>query len=411
MAAAIFEALSTLRFAIETETDADSPDNETTYKAIRGAIEALFKICFSDGFTGTASTNPPNDTTGILTHAGAAQSVDEHNGRTLVITSGLARGNFYTIDDTAAQTITCTGDNLYSDGVRSGDYFEIFYDIKTNADGHDHDGVNSKPSVGVDAAAITQAELKTTDAEVSVDVNYQNTDTAQLAAGDYAFFPTFKGETTEIDFTGFINESITTSYTELRVKFYNNSTDTPRFGYANQKYIQASGEVHWIFLMLKKTGSIKRPYKTFSAADHPCYGKGLIEHPFGNTFDPKLHDIVVINPSRAECKKIVAGKIPSEKGGYLTLTDIESGVGVDYDRPERSFLEVFLEMFEIQESKEATWPGEPITVALPKIHDGKIVSDWRFMPYGTIIKPIKRIIKKPNYITPLKIKEKRAAKN
>ncbi len=160
MAAVIFRALSNLRFAIETETDADSPDNETTYPAIREAIEMLYKLCFSDGFTSTASINPPNDNTGVLTHAGAAQDVDEHNGRTLVITSGLARGDFFTIDDTAAQTIICTGDNLFSAGVRSGDDFEIFYDIKNNSDGHDHDDVNSKPVQGVAVGSISRDEIE-----------------------------------------------------------------------------------------------------------------------------------------------------------------------------------------------------------------------------------------------------------
>jgi len=160
MAASIFKAISNLRFALSTETDADSPDNETTYGAIREAIEYLFKILFSDGFTGTASANPPDDNTGVLTHAGAAQVVDEHNGRTLIITSGNAVGNFYTIDDSAAQTLTCTGDNLYSDGVRSGDDFEILYDIKANADGHDHDGVNSKAATSQLAGShvVTKAD-------------------------------------------------------------------------------------------------------------------------------------------------------------------------------------------------------------------------------------------------------------
>lgn len=168
MAAEIFKAISNLRFALDTETDADSPDNETTYGTIREAIEYLVKILLSDGFTGTASANPPDNNTGVLTHAGAAQDTDEHNGRTLMITSGNAVGNFYTIDDTAAQTITCTGDNLYSDGIRSGDYFEILYDIMTNTDGHDHDGVNSKISA-IGGGSAGAAILAAADAEDGIE--------------------------------------------------------------------------------------------------------------------------------------------------------------------------------------------------------------------------------------------------
>jgi len=54
----------------------------------------------------------------------------------------------YTIDDTddANDRLVCTGDNLYADGVRSGDSYKILYDLKNNTDGHNHDGVNS-PSV------------------------------------------------------------------------------------------------------------------------------------------------------------------------------------------------------------------------------------------------------------------------
>lgn len=143
MAAEIFTALSNLRIILETETDDDSPLNLTTYRAIRYAIEALFILFFSTGDTGSATTNPPDDATGVLTDTGAAYAVDVHNGRTLLMTSGDAKGELYTIDDGTATTLICTGDNLYSDGVRSGDDYHVLYDLLVNTDGHDHDGVNS----------------------------------------------------------------------------------------------------------------------------------------------------------------------------------------------------------------------------------------------------------------------------
>jgi|GEM_PF-2017095 len=399
MAAAIFEALSTLRFAIETETDADSPDNETTYKAIRGAIEALFKLCFSDGFTGTASANPPNDTTGVLTHAGAAQGVDEHNGRTLVITSGLARGNFYTIDDTAAQTITCTGDNLYSDGVRSGDYFEIFYDIKTNADGHDHDGVNAKGAYVADAA-IGQAKLKTTTGSVDYEGlggGAWNLET--LPGGEYGFYPQVKGSGAGIAFGAMIlNEdlTITTGYI-TNISLY--ATGVGQIVYAQQRYVQASGEVHWIFILINKsTGKV---ISMWQAPDHPCFGNRGIVHPFGS-FDPVKHEIIVVNPTLDEVEKIRARTLPAEGGGWLTREKIAAGIEEDYFAPARDFIEVFEEMYEIEESKEAAWPNIPVTIALP--------NNWNLLPLGSKIQPVRRVIKRPDYITPLKIKEKRAAK-
>lgn len=149
MADEIFKGIDQLRMVLDTETDADSPDNQTTYLSVVQMIEALFLLGYATGTSGTATSDPPNDTTGYFYDTGAGFVDDEHNGRTLVITSGSAKGNFYTIDDTVAASdyVACTDDNLYADGVRSGDDYIILYDLKANTDGHDHDGVNSKEVV------------------------------------------------------------------------------------------------------------------------------------------------------------------------------------------------------------------------------------------------------------------------
>jgi len=131
-----------IRIIQEGETDADSPLSEELMSQIRENLEALMILGYYTGDARTASADPPDDATGVLTHAGAAFTVDEHNGRSLVIIDGNGAGGIYTIDDTAAQTVTCTGDNLYSDGVRSGDAFKIFYNLK-NTLAHKHDGVDS----------------------------------------------------------------------------------------------------------------------------------------------------------------------------------------------------------------------------------------------------------------------------
>ncbi len=138
-----FFSLSALRTLLATETDNNSSLNQQLMDTIRQNAEALLMLVFSTGVTGAADNNPPNDTTGVLTDAAPGFAVDAHNGRTLLITSGLAIGNLYTIDDTTTTTIVCTGDNLYADGVRAGDTYQIFYDLKNNLDGHNHDDVNS----------------------------------------------------------------------------------------------------------------------------------------------------------------------------------------------------------------------------------------------------------------------------
>ena len=135
--------LSNFRPILTTETDADSGATEELMSQLRENIECLLMLMFGTGVTGSATEDPPNDTTGVLTDSARSWDVDVHNGRTLVITSGLAAGFCYTIDDTTATTAVCSGDNLYSDGVRSGDTYKIIYDFKVNTDGHNHDGVNS----------------------------------------------------------------------------------------------------------------------------------------------------------------------------------------------------------------------------------------------------------------------------
>jgi len=151
----IFNDLNNLRMVLDTETDADSPDNETTYNGIRYMLEALYILGYSTGVSGTASQNPGNGSSGHFYDNTKSWVNDEHNGRTLLIKSGSAKGNFYMIDDTAGTSrLDCTGDNLYSDGVRSGDYYEIFYDLKNNSSGHDHDGVNSAPAILEDGQVV-----------------------------------------------------------------------------------------------------------------------------------------------------------------------------------------------------------------------------------------------------------------
>ena len=233
MASVIFTGIDALRMVLETETDADSPDNETTYGAIRKAIEVLFLLLLGTGDSGTATSDPPDNTTGVLTDTGAAYDVDEHNGRTLLITSGNARGNIYTIDDTAATTLTCTDDNLYSDGVRSADDYVILYDTLVNTDGHDHDDVNSKPVMGVADDAITQSELKISTGSVS-------TTTAEeklLPGGLYGFYPQVKKTG-----GGTMGASITAGYTSstytTNIRLTVNATGGT--AYAQQSYVSAS---------------------------------------------------------------------------------------------------------------------------------------------------------------------------
>lgn len=135
-----------LRMLLEHETQADAPVNEETESQVRENIEALLMLMAYTGTTGTLSTDPANDTTGLLYCAGLTFLQDEHNGRSLVMTSGAAKGNIYPITDTPAvptyHYLRCDGHNLYADGIRAGDRFMVFYDL-ANLQAHTHDGVDS----------------------------------------------------------------------------------------------------------------------------------------------------------------------------------------------------------------------------------------------------------------------------
>ena len=185
--------------------------------------------------------------------------------------------------------------------------------------------------------------------------------------------------------------------------------------YADVNYVAASGEVFWIFVLMRN-GKIA---STSSASDHPAYGNGVMEVPFSPAdYDlSKGDEIILINPTLDEVQRINARCLPKEGGGFLTRKDIKAGAKRDYMAAKKPFNKVFRELFEIQESKQADFPDIPVTVALPDVHEGVVVSDWRMMPQkiynsetklweGVKVESIKRVIPRPDFVTPLQIRER-----
>jgi len=181
------------RFILDTEDDADSPINEELMQQHRENFEALILLLFATSITGTASATPTSPATeDTLTDSGKSWSVDQHQDRTLLITSGTAKGLFYTISSNTDRTLVCAGDDLEADGVVSGDTYAILYDIKANTDGHDHDGINSKKVTSVADGAIDTAQLASgavTSAKIengtiaSADLAYNAGEVRQQGAG------------------------------------------------------------------------------------------------------------------------------------------------------------------------------------------------------------------------------------
>jgi len=395
MALEIFRAISNLRLVLETETDYDSPDNETTYKAVREMIEILYQLLLDTGDSGTATANPTETT---LTDSGAAYDVDKHNGRTLVICSGKAKGTFYTIDDTTATTIVCTGDTLLADGVLSGDDYKILYDIKTHTSGHTHDGFNSAGASVADNqitqakmadnaigqaemadSAIGQAELKTGFAESLNAINAGSSTLCWLPGGVYGF-PTFYVKAdigTYVTTAGYVGQVCTTSYAYITFKM-SNSDSSQHYGYIYQKYITASGEVFWhMTLREKSTGNIISKY---CGPDHPCMQQNKdpedYPHPWVDEFDSEQHEIIVVNPDKNMLENIRKSR---SKSGLSVLETIEN----EYD---------------LDETTEPNWPTEKVTVGLPP--------DWEEKAMGDSIVPIRKVIPKPAYVKTAALKLK-----
>ena len=126
------------RFILDTEDDANSPLSEELMTQLRENLVGLLILMLDTGVSGTAT----GVSTATLTDTGDCGGITD--GWTLLITSGAAKGNIYTIDSHTANTIVCTGDDLEADGVAATHTWKALYDCKVNADGHDHDGINSK---------------------------------------------------------------------------------------------------------------------------------------------------------------------------------------------------------------------------------------------------------------------------
>jgi len=282
----------------------------------------------------------------------------------------------------------------------------------TAANNHDHDDSNSKAVVKVGTNAVNQAaiaanavgqsELKTSSSSTS-----GTSGNRTMTGGLYCLYPQVK---TGIYETGdfLLADNLSSTSYATRIAYAGSGQ-----GYSQHYYVSASGEFHWIFLLYEKgSGKI---IATSQAPDHVCFGNRGFEHPFGS-YDPSKHEIVVINPDLDDVQRIMARMIPKEGGGYLTRAESLAGIVEDYFAPKRDWFDVFNEMFEIQESKEADWIPEPVSIALPEMLHG-IPVDWRFVPQRVLdpktgelipvkVDPIQRVIPKPDYITPLQIIEK-----
>lgn len=285
-----------LRTLLDTETDHDSPGSEELVSQIRENIEALFMLVLGTGTSGTATSDPINSTAGYFYDTAGGYADDEHNGRTLVILSGSAKGNSYTIDDTVASVhrLACTGDNLYADGVRSGDSYIILYDVKVNTDGHDHDGINScAPVLANNSIANFKLHTATSSASGSLTAGSP----VSITMHDYSFFPSIQtngtgpfvvgGVTSGGDTVGRFSIGGDTSDTYAVYWRYVTATDEP-FLYAIRD--RATGEIIHLWTSEDPPDS----YKGCDATPEDFVPPIVIKNADGTPWlDPEKHEEVV----------------------------------------------------------------------------------------------------------------------
>ncbi len=169
----------------------------------------------------------------------------------------------------------------------------------------------------IKANAVITTMLKTTTGEVSVAANTWSDQT--LPGGEYGFYPQFKAATAGGNSVAVFYESskgtMGTSYV-ANISFYNASYTC----YVQQRYVTASGEDMWIFLLLDR--DTKQIIAAYQAPDHPAYGNGgdfdKVPHPFGS-YDKDKHEIVLVdNDTIAELE----AQVTQEKS-LLTLINEE----------------------------------------------------------------------------------------
>ncbi|MBU2556131.1 MAG: hypothetical protein KKF98_16900 [Bacteroidetes bacterium] len=235
------------------------------------------------------------------------------------------------------------------------------------------------------ASAVAQAKLKTSQGSVSgISAIWVS---LTLPGGEYGFREQLKGGTVGNYYQASLldptaDDGLTTSYATI-ISYRTSGGAT---FYAQQRYVTASGEVHWVFVLRDKI--TKDIISMWQAPDHPCFGNGgkplLTPYPFLN-YDSNSCEIIVINPSKEQILEM------QQKTIKLSETE-----------PDRCLLQVITEDYIIDETTKPSWPDIPVTVGLPP--------DWNEAWLSlTPVQPIKKMIPKPDKIIVASLKLKKIA--
>lgn len=139
-------------------------------------------------------------------------------------------------------------------------------------------------------ANVTTAKLKTATSEQSSAANAN----IAVTGGSYCFYPQVKASSAENQSRKIWVENVGNLGTSYAT--YVGITVTGATGYAQFRYVTASGQDHWLFVLIDKAS--KEIISSSSAPDHVCFGNGndplKLVHPFLN-FDQAKHEIILVD--------------------------------------------------------------------------------------------------------------------
>lgn len=140
--------VAVIRETNDNEVDFQSPlSEEIMMVAFRDAIREVEDLVVSNGrglLVGVVDADPPDQANSYIEDAdptvGSINRADKFNGLTLLMLDGDAEGNLYKITDTdATNKRIVVAENLYDEGVREGDSYQVL--------GHRHDEIDSLAAV------------------------------------------------------------------------------------------------------------------------------------------------------------------------------------------------------------------------------------------------------------------------
>ena len=263
-------------------------------------------------------------------------------------------------DDTDARVTAVDSDTILSldaDIFVSGEDYEIFdkdsgnitmgygsalidYDFKTQV-------------MTLTGAMVGQGALKTDTEEETSDLATATVVTYTFSSvGSYGFYPQIKAEAStsnlQVNIRGDDSADASTSYVTIIGMIH--ASGSNRNVYAQIRYVTASGEICWLFILQDK---ITRKYiRMHKSPDHPAICRHDVEavhHPFYKAYDPQKHNMFVIPLTKSERAKV------------------ENMREWKNELPGLTFLECVKKYYDIDENpKDAVWPIIPVTIGLDR---------------------------------------------